>query len=224
MKRLRTTLCMTILATVPVWATGGSAAFARDDSEHDKRHGNPIAKLQRQIDALSARVATLEGTGPAPTALEGDYAFTATETCSATRTGFDGNFNASDALAIRHFVTDGVLSYQTNGTGTATFRTRLVIEGTQQISERQASCSLTYTVNPDGTLSQVMNCTVNVTAGLIAGNTLSIVGIQENGRLLQGGKLLLTSAQPVIESVDIQPLGIQLQRVCARSGVAGRIP
>ena len=121
MKCAKARLFATILATAPIWTSAGSPAFAHDDPKQNRRHGNPIAGLQQQIDALSARMATLEGTGSVPTALEGDYAFTATETCSTTRTGYDGDFNATDALSIRHFASDGVLSYRANGTGTPRF-------------------------------------------------------------------------------------------------------
>ena len=117
--------------------------------------------------------------------LVGRYHFSATITCAVDRTGFDetnNQFAREEGGFTRTSTVQGTVTYRGNGTGTFTgqlldVRNDLNAIGQFPISQVDQTCSVTNTVNPDGTFTETRQCTNMPTAGIAAGsgntNTLS---------------------------------------------------
>jgi len=155
--------------------------------------------------------------GPLDASLRGDYSMTATRTCPIFQTPFD----------IR-----GTLTF--NGTGAGSFlgehlaTVDLVLAppspGTLVGYPVTDNCTVSYTVNADGTFTMQMNCNLTVASGPNAGITATWNGIELPGQLaLDGTVLLLTDTSTGAETFTITsgPLtGTTNQRYCSSSGVA----
>lgn len=176
--------------------------------------------------------------------LRGDYSLTVTRTCavegpemiappgpSGERTGVGGG-GLTGPFTLR-----GTVHYDGTGEGTFTGKQFLALgtgavgTGTATssgneifIEQATVNCVVTYTVNPNRSVTQRMNCAFTFTAGPQAGHTATLNGITQEGQLSPDGSILLLShAATAMETFtlhDGSAAEIPRQRICNGSGMA----
>ncbi len=169
---------------------------------------------------------------PVSQRLQGDFRAAFTATCVQDPVGFDDNLRSLSGTSVTSFQANlkGVLHY--NGDGTGTFEHhRLVFIGTtpaQSLFEADGTCSFTYAVNPDGTFSQLMDCTSTILKGTVPpGQIITETGMLVEGRIGEGlghKILILTNTSPsqFVFTRSGPPLAT-LKRICGLNGLAHEI-
>jgi hypothetical protein len=176
--------------------------------------------------------------------LRGDYSLTLTRTCAVEgpemivpqgpggeQTGIGGGG------VIGPFTLQGTVHYDGTGEGTFTGRQTLAVgtgpvgTGTatgsgNEIFVEQATvhCAVTYTVNPNRSVTQRMNCTLTFTTGPHAGQTATLNGITQEGQLSPDGSVLLLSHTATAMEIFIPDYSEEAerprQRICHGNGMA----
>jgi len=182
-----------------------------------------------------------EAQGTRNARLNGEYAFTQSRNCVDTTEGFGPNFQLNPLPPpgtpgvhfIRRAVNSdrGIVQFNGDGTGTATvFTTQINLAPvTFPVAESEATCNLTYSVSPDGTVSLQAACTGTTVAGGGAGNTFTITGVDVRRQIVQGNTALLHSPAhpPAVETITVTPPGagapFTFARVCTRSGITSKV-
>lgn len=164
--------------------------------------------------------------------LHGDYAFTGDAACIGTFSplGFNPNLTPVDGRFGESFSTQGVRTF--NGDGTGTFNgisvavtqpdTPVVLGGA---SSSNFQGSFTYVVAPDGTFTTNLGgpLTGTILTGTRAGQTFTVDTIPLSGSISGDHKTLTaTSVVPTIETVTYSN-GDVLRRICHRSRVLLRL-
>lgn len=184
-------------------------------------------------------IVLLLGDGPAAQAqnpvsqrLQGDFRAAFTATCVQDPVGFDDNLKSLSGASPISFQINFKGSFHYNGDGTGTFqhhRLAFIATGTQQpVFEADGTCTFTYTVNPDGTFSQLMDCTSTSLKGTVpVGQTVTETGMLVEGSLGEGlGRkiLILTNTTPsqFVITRSGPPLGTA-KRICGLNGLAHEI-
>jgi hypothetical protein len=171
---------------------------------HILRRSISIGIVLPAIFALSFVGGTVAEAGPLDARLNGDYSVTMTRNC-----------NNGLTIASR-----GTATYDGNGGGSFVGQALAEPFGNQS----SLTCSLTYIVNADGSFTQVLDCTLNFTAGPLAGNTATLNGFTINGQISSGRKILLlskTTLEAETQTFTAGPLSGQSNtRVCNGSGLA----
>jgi hypothetical protein len=161
-------------------------------------------------------------------ALRGDYNMTLSRTC-AFDTGFGANFERLGGGGDFGVIVQGTITYNGSGGGSFVGQALSINHDSDTIglfsaSPTNQSCTVTYTVNADGTFTQTMNCNLTFTAGPITGNTATLNGITHGGHLsLDGTVLVLSNSTPNVETLTITSgptIGFTNQRLCNASGTA----
>lgn len=184
--------------------------------------------------------------------LHGSYAFATTRTCTVSSRPFaEPNLGIpSGATVFRQYATDhGILSFNGDGTATATGRTRTInvdvpadsfpfipYSGSPLnptfVSVSDFESEVAYTVNPDGTVDTQSNSSFTVLFPVPAATSTAGTATGNVGRLqIAGGNTMLISAplgDPSVPSVETLtysfPVGLVQHRVCARSTTAAKLP
>ena len=176
--------------------------------------------------------------------LRGDYSLTLTRTCAVEgpemivpqgpggeQTGIGGGG------VIGPFTLQGTVHYDGTGEGTFTGRQTLAVgtgpvgTGTatgsgNEIFVEQATvhCAVTYTVNPNRSVTQRMNCGLAFTDGPHAGHTATLNGITQEGQLSPDGSVILLShtatTMEIFTPHDGPAAEIPRHRICNGSGMA----
>lgn len=195
--------------------------------------------------ALLTLLASGSATAQAPhETLHGAYSLTFTRTCAVeglelivppgpdgVRTGIGGGGVTGP------FTLHGTIRY--DGTGGGTFSgqhmfasgtgpvgTGIPTTGGNEIFVSQAivTCAVPYAVNPDGSLTQQLNCTAGFTTGPHAGQIADLNGIAMDGQLSPDGSVLLLSQTGTARETFTPSFGpgsgISQQRICNGTGMA----
>ena len=205
--------------------------------------------IRRSIESALLAMLTLLASGIAIAqapheTLHGAYRLTFTRTCAVegpelivppgpdgVRTGIGGGGVTGP------FTLHGTIRY--DGTGGGTFSGQHVFaSGTGPvgtgiptgggneifISQAIVTCAVTYAVNPDGSLTQQLSCTVGFTTGPHAGQTATLNGIAMDGQLSPEGSVLLLSQTGTARETFTPNFGprsgISQQRICNGGGMA----
>jgi len=219
MKRIASTMALTVVPVALLAAAGTSVADER---------GNPNLRLR------------------------GEYAFTQSQTCFTTNSNFDGETGLIIPPPIpptppippayanpnrTHSTLSGILHFNGDGTGTSTFRVQTILASIPPpipFTEAEGSCTLTYSVDPDGggTIHFTLcSSTTTAAGGLGGGGVLPMTSVntgnQMSFQLVQGDRMGLIgpSAQPVVDRLDNTFNGITTTtyRTCAKSGVLRKL-
>lgn len=163
---------------------------------------------------------------PLNSALRGDYSVSLHRSC-ATLTGSPPVGGALD-IGI-----NGITTFNGAGAGSFTGRSLvpIVLGPTVTLAGAQAdqTCTVTYTVNPDGTVALQVSCTLHFTSGPNTGDDASLSTIIQQGQLsLDGTVVLLSETAPNVETFTCPTCngpggpdtGFTQQRLCTGSGVA----
>jgi hypothetical protein len=176
-------------------------------------------------------------------ALRGDYKVTLTRTCafdallntptSGQTTGsIAGPFNITGTLTYNGTGGGSLNGQQTYATASGTSGTGIDVGGGSEIIVNQAnvSCPITYTMNPDGTFTQTMNCTLTFTLGgppPQPGQTVTLNGITLQGQLALDGTVLIFGTPPAapaaVETNTVTTgtnAGFTNKRFCTNTGSA----
>ncbi len=187
----------------------------------------PLASMAKSQKALNKK-------------LKGDYSFKRFRSCIQNQDGFTadlrlqgpnifGNFRAGAAAGIR--------IYNGDGTGTVTGVNLNVFTALgnpgfpsdRAASQSQFTSPMTYSVAADGSFTEnLTSVTGTVVAGPGTGNAFRITGIQIDGEIGSGKKILtLSDTSTNAELVEIWTPGpiagspdLVRQRICSRSGTA----
>jgi hypothetical protein len=122
----------------------------------------------------------------------------------------------------------GVSTYDGRGAGTFIGRSLTIAHepkvGQGAASESEFTCTLTYSVDPDGmTFTTESTCTGKVLSGPSSGETSSVTGIKGKGRMLESGRMLLSADTSVHrESLSAGSSG-ESSRVCNRATTSHRV-
>jgi len=108
-----------------------------------------------------------------PKPLKGTYHFLGQATCAGDSMGLDATGNAFSREmggGTVTFVQHGEVTYNKDGTGTFTGQVLGVVHpatgiGQFPINQATLNCTVTNTLNPDGTFTDVWQCTTTPTAG-----------------------------------------------------------
>jgi len=176
--------------------------------------------------------------------LRGDYSLTLPRTCAVEgpemivpqgpggeQTGIGGGG------VIGPFTLQGTVHYDGTGEGTFTGRQTLAVgtgpvgTGTATgsgneifVEQATAHCAVTYTVDPNRSVTQRMNCGLAFTDGPHAGHTATLNGITQEGQLSPDGSVLLlsqtASAMEIFTPHDGPAAEIPRQRICHGNGMA----
>ena len=144
-------------------------------------------------------------------ALRGDYNLTNFRTCQVLS-------DSGAPLGIElQIAIQGTITY--DGAGAGNFVGKGLAVNASGETPSDQTCSVSYTVNADGSFTQQLNCTLTFTA---TAATASLNGIQQQGRLsLDGTVVLFTDTETNLEILTpISPPGTGTQRRCNSSGVA----
>ena len=192
---------------------------------HTRRHliflvgfGLPLLSLAGDADAQFAG------------ALRGEYNLTVKRHCALAPT-FDANFVPSAPGSDFDVVLRGTTTYDGVGGGTFAGEALAVFPpastSTPTVSRATQTCTVTYTVNADGTVNQTLNCNLAFTVGgppPAPGQTATLNGITLDGHLgLDGTVLLINDTSPSVEtftSTSGTSTGFTTQRVCNATGTA----
>ena len=144
-------------------------------------------------------------------ALRGDYSLTNARTCQLLN-----DIGAPLGVELQ-IVVRGTITY--DGAGAGSFDGQALAVNASGETPTQHTCSVTYTVNSDGSFTQQLNCNLTFTA---TAATATLNGIQQQGRLsLDGTVVLLSDTETNVEIfTPISPPGAIQQRRCNSSGVA----
>jgi hypothetical protein len=149
--------------------------------------------------------------GPLDASLRGDYSVTFMKACKIV-----------DATAAFDVVIRGKVSY--DGAGNGNFVGEALAVDPASANATNQTCTVTYTVNADGTFTQQLNCNLTFTNGPNAGNTATLTGIIHQGQLsLDGTVNLVSDVDDNVETFTITSgpqSGFTNQRICNGSGVA----
>lgn len=207
-----------VAAVAPAWKAVAASASPFGQ-------GNPLHSLQGQIDSLKNQ---LQGAlnPPSPTNLTGDYATLTNVDCMYNTAPFGSNFTviSNNFTFTAHRTNFGTIHYNGNGTATQTESSMGVngytSQGKSPIVMSTHTCPVTYTVNADGTFTQVREGCINS-----GGPSSKVEGnIQLQGRISNGGKmLLLAGIIPAVETLTNRDTGVLIYWVCTRSIVATKI-
>lgn len=170
-------------------------------------------------------------------ALRGDYDVTLTRTCmNETPSG-------SAVPPIGPFMIRGTETFNGDGTGSFTGQVRnpfaAAIAGTGistgsgneiYVTDANESCSITYSVNADGSFTETLNCNLtNIQGGPPPppGQTETVNGISLRGQIAHDGTVLIMSTTPAsLGTVETRTVtsgtiaGTTQKRICATEGVA----
>jgi hypothetical protein len=175
----------------------------------------------------------VQAQNPVSQRLQGDFRAAFTATCTQDPVGFDDNLKSlSGATSLTPFQINFKGSLHYNGDGTGTFqhhRLAFIGTGTQQpLFEADGTCTFTYTVNPDGTFSQLMDCTSTILKGAVPSGQI----ITETAMLVEGSIgeglghkiLILTNTSPsqFVITRSGPPL-VTAKRICGLNGLAHEI-
>jgi hypothetical protein len=177
--------------------------------------------------------------------LHGEYAFTQIHFC--VQTNVSGQ-NFGDPLfgqvppippfqvpaggaTTRTLSNEGVLTFNGDGTGTFAGKSlsmnhNVTGPGAIPVSEADFTCSLTYTVNLDGSFTTQVECSGTILSGGGAGLTFTTSGTELNGQLGQGRKIFIANdTNPNVETFTLTPPAGDLvfKRICGRSQTAIRM-
>lgn len=159
-------------------------------------------------------------------ALRGEYNLTVNRHC-VVGSAFDANFEASSPTPGFDAVFRGTTTYNGTGGGTYVGEGLVVNQTFSTVNRANLNCTVTYTVNPDGSITQTMNCDLTFTVGGPApspGQTATLIGIGLDGRLsLDGTVLLVNDTAPSVETFTVTSgtnIGFTNQRVCNSGGTA----
>ena len=173
-------------------------------------------------------------------ALRGDYDMTLTRTCSSDVT------NGTPSFVLGPFGLRGTATFDGIGGGsfsgetlnmpiqaiTVPSGTGIDVGGGREIIVNRASetCTLTYTVNADGSFTGTMNCNLTFLLGGPApapGQTATLNGIKLNGKIaLDGTNLVLGSTEANSTTPETFTVtsgtgsGTSQKRICNGTGVA----
>ena len=165
-----------------------------------------------------------------PQPLNGTYHFIGQATCAGDGTGFDESdfYSREEGGGTRTFVQHGEVTY--NGDGTGTFTAQVLSVGHQAnamdafpIGQVNLSCTVTNTVNSDGTFDDVWECETtmgiagfNASLGFHAEFDLNFQGVIENGRLrlYYVNTLLFEELVTILNASNIEQS--TSQRICNR--------
>jgi len=159
--------------------------------------------------------------------LQGDYGFTGEGTClGALPPGFNPNLTPIDGRFTSSFSTQGVLTFNGDGTGTVQSRSVSVTHPDTPVTLGGASssdthASFTYTVASDRVVTVVSGpVTGTVLTGSRTGQTFTIDPFPSlTGRIARDPKsLTLASEEPTVE-VETYSNGDVYSRICHRSRV-----
>ncbi len=174
--------------------------------------------------------------------LRGEYQFTQSRQCINASAGFNADLSLVLPVPAGGFINKtahvdrGTVQYNGDGTGVASVHsTRLRINQglagnltvTAPVSESDVSCTLTYTVNADGSVDHQATCNFTVVAGDGVGNTGAVTGIQTRRQIVHGNTMLLhmPANTPTVETVldtTAGPPVVDYYRVCMRSGISSK--
>lgn len=144
-------------------------------------------------------------------ALRGEYNITATRACKVVDT--------ASAFTV---VVRGKVSY--DGAGNGNFVGAVLAVDSVSANTVDQTCTVTYTVNADGTFTQQLNCNLTFTNGPNIGNTATLTGITQQGQLsLDGTVNLVSDVADNVETFTITSgpqSGFTNQRICNSSGTA----
>lgn len=166
-------------------------------------------------------------------ALRGEYSMSVTRTCALNNGGVLGPF-----------VVRGMSTYDGAGSGTFTGEFLQTIGGSGPpgtgvdagggteifVTRANQTCTLTYTINADGTFTGTMNCNLSYLLGgppPAPGQTATLNGIKVNGQLaLDGTMLVLASTEASTNTPETFTItsgtnaGFTNKRICATNGMA----
>lgn len=159
--------------------------------------------------------------------------------CVNATAGFNTDFSlvlpvpAGGFIGKTVYADRGTFQYNGDGTGTVSGRSTLIsvnsglagnLNVARPISESEFTCTLTYTVNPDGSVDQEGTYNFTVVAGNEAGNTGTTTGIKTRRQIVQGNTMLLHMPvdTPNVETVTETTPARQFDRICIRSGVTSK--
>lgn len=174
--------------------------------------------------------------------LHGEYHFTQSRQCVNATAGFNADFSLVLPVPAGGFtnktvhVDRGTFQYNGDGTGAVSGRSTLIrvnsglagnFNVARPINETEFTCTLTYTVNPDGSVDQEATCNFTIVAGDGAGNTGTVTGVKTRRQIVQGNTMLLHMPvdTPNVETVmETTPSAVtfQFDRICIRSGVTSK--
>lgn len=215
---IATAVAGVLAASVPVWnavAAGTASPFGQ---------GNPLDYLQEKIDSLENQLQAALNP-PTPTTLTGDYAALTTVSCAQVipSPSPSGSELLTGSGFTQHQTLIGTIHYNGNGAGTREARSMNVNSaGTPPFGTTSSTCAIRYTVNADGTFThtKLSGCLALGGNGV---NTTIYGDVPMEGRILNGGKMLLIAGIiPAVETL-VRNDGTSSQRVCTRSIVANKI-
>ena len=160
------------------------------------------------------------------TLLTGDYEFAGSRICAVSPGGFADDLSRLGSGFPALFFWQGTLSYAGDGTGEFIGQRLAILppnSGPGQFPVNFAdpqTCDITYSVNPDRSFSQEMNCTLDVVAGSPTGPlTITLTGVQLRGQISsQRDHLLFSNTTPNIE-LALPPFG-ERHQICGWVGTA----
>lgn len=170
--------------------------------------------------------------------LHGTYAFTQSRECVETTEGFGPNFQVHPLpppdTPGTHFIrrvarsTRGVIQFNGDGTATTTqLGTTINFSPVAfPVSENETTCSDTYTVHPDDTVTIEASCTSTAVAGGGIGNVSTTTGGVIKATIVQGNTALLYAPDhpPAVATITVTPPpgagdAFTFERVCTLSGI-----
>jgi hypothetical protein len=174
--------------------------------------------------------------GPLDASLRGDYSMTLSRVC-AVANQFDSNFAPITGFpplvpSLLNITVQGTFTYNGTGGGSFVGESLATVPGeitpvVSSANRANQSCTVSYTVNANGTFTQTLNCNLTFTNGgppPAPGQTGTLVNIVLDGRLsLDGTVLLIGDATPNVEQFTITSgtnAGQFNQRVCNGNGSA----
>ena len=156
--------------------------------------------------------------------LHGKYAFAYSRVCSQSPNGFNAQGVAVSPATELTSAVEMVQTYNGDGTSSAAGRMLNIINVATNQNELDFTCTGIYQVNADGSFSEVLDCSGTVVAGPIAGQTFMQPGIHRSGHIgILAQTLVVSNTRSSLESITFSGTGVQLARICGRSGSAVKI-
>ncbi|HKD25785.1 MAG TPA: hypothetical protein VKC66_07685 [Xanthobacteraceae bacterium] len=159
--------------------------------------------------------------------LKGAYGFTGTVACLSTAApgpGFNPNFTPTDGSFGQSFTSEGIRTFNGDGTGTVTGSSMgiTIPANVHSAGSDDFSFSFTYTVNDDGSwTSDVIGVeTGTIKTGPRAGQTFTISNSPTSTGIISqnGSTLTLATLDPTVEIVTFSNGDVH-KRICHRSRV-----
>lgn len=161
--------------------------------------------------------------------LQGKYAYTGTQTCVISSSGFGEDFELLGGASVFSYSTQGIMHFNGDGTGSIYPLHFLAINtqpspGLIPVADGESNCDLTYSVNPDRSFIQQSTCSGRVIVGNSAGRTYTSIGAERKGQITQGGRILLISkTNAEVSSYTYSDDPTIIYRICNNRGTAIKI-